>query len=201
MNKDSLPIGSEVETFPKSERIVMNVQISRNQLALRLSEARELLETAARRDQRSSGPPSELRKLGKSLDNKTRLRVESAVGAVGVALENNVQQLFRDAESGPAKKPTAKKRYPPTLDQVLLLTIVNIGPGRMRQVLGTMLEACNGDQNAFKYAVGYLQWKRRDTLTTIASRALLPIIVADFGEHALSISSIMADTVSKGVGS
>lgn len=183
MADDAHDAGDEVETFSRSDRITLAVGAIWSRLILQLNEAQELLEAAADRDSRSSSRPSDLQRLGRGLGGETRRRVERAAEAAATEAEGDLLPVFaaNDAEHA-SGEPAGKKRHPPAREQVLLLAMIGIGPRRLREVVGTVFVECDHDSDAIRYALRYLQWKRRDPLTTIAGRALLPIMVADFEE-------------------
>lgn len=174
--------GNEVETFSRPDRIALVVGGAWTRLILQLNEARELLEVAADRDRRSSSRPSDLQILGRGLGGEKRRLVERATEAAATKAEGDLLLLLAGEDRRASGQPAAKKRYPAAPEQLFLLAMIGIGPSRLRKVISTMLAECNNDSDAVRYALRYLQWKRRDPLTTIAGRALLPIIVADFEE-------------------
>jgi hypothetical protein len=173
---------NEAEMFSRPDRIALVVGGIWTRLVLQLNEARELLEAAADRDRRSSNRPSDLQILGRGLGGETRRRVERAAEAAAAKAEGDLYLVLAGDDGHASGQPTGKNRYPPAPEQLFLGAMIGIGPSRLREVVGTMLAECSNDSDAVRYALRYLQWKRREPLTTIAGRALLPIIVADFEE-------------------
>jgi hypothetical protein len=179
---DANEAGNEVETFSRPDRIALVAGGVWSRLISQLNEVRELLEAAADRDRRSSSRPSDLQILGRGLGGETRRRLERAAEAAATKAEGDLDLVFAGDDGHASGQPSGKNRHPPAPEQLLLLAMIGIGPSRLREVIGTLLVECDNDSDAVRYALRYLQWKRRDSLTTIAGRALLPIIVADFEE-------------------
>ena len=173
----------EPATFSQSEQITLAVGSIWTRLVMQLNESRELLQAADERDRRPTSRPADLQHLGRVIDGARTRKAEQAVEEVLMAIEDHLHELFSPAgevvESADAR---GKKSYPPAPEQLVVMAIIGLGPARYRQVVASLVSACNDDRDTMGYALRYLQWKRRGPLTAIVGKALLPGIVADLEE-------------------
>lgn len=175
-------VDGEEAGFSRPERIALAVGGILTQLSLKLSEARDLLDAADRRDRAQSSRPADLQQLGRDLGRDARRRIERAAEAAASDVASDLRLAFSGGEEDLPPDPLSKKRYPPAPEHVFLFAMMGIGPTRLRQVFESVAFECGTDSDALRYVLRYIQWKHRDPLATIAGRALLPIVIADFEE-------------------
>jgi len=176
--------GEDPETFSRAERIALAIASSWTRLITSLSEELELLETAEQSDRQPRNRPRDLQGMGREIGRDKRHRAERAADEVAVLAEEDLKAIFSPVGDEEASDNSLgdKKHYPPSPEQLFVFAMIGIGPTRLREVVDRFVSACDSDLPTMRYALRYLQWKRRDPLTTVLGRTLLTDVVAAFEE-------------------
>ena len=162
------------ESFNQDDIIFMLGQAALLRLSERLDSYRDILRLTYDRD-RGGTKPRSLEALGQNVPPASRRIVEKAIRA----LPTDLLEALEETSASDHRSSPEGKRHPYSYEQLIVGAMLQIGKSKYEKVIEPFLSACESDEYALAYGLGFLRWKHRSHADELA-RAVIPMAVSAF---------------------